>query len=116
MAETDEDNQMKVLSALDEVVRKLKIWAPQALSEIGGNTEDCQAMRKAMDHDALLYVGEIRTFLKDYKKQVENKDWEYFQTLLPEKYQKVEIPKTIVEKGLLYLQVFQSLLKDLDNS
>ncbi len=113
MEPVDVDNSCKVLEALDTTWGKLKIWVPQAMKEIGANEEDIAKVSAGLNRDALLFVPKIKQILTDYQLPLEAKDVTFFLYLLPAKYHHLQIPKHISDKGFLYLEVFQGLLKDL---
>jgi hypothetical protein len=107
-------SRIAVMTALDETVRKLKLWAPEALKQMGGKKDEVMELQKAMNHDTLMYIPYIKAILKDHAKRIELKDVAFFRSLMPVNYQVYAPTQEIVEKGFLYLRVFESLLKDLE--
>jgi hypothetical protein len=104
-----------VLEALDVTWSKLRAWAPEALKEIGANSEDIEKAKGALSHDVLIFVPKLKQMLADYHEPLEKRDVTFFLYLMPAKYHHLQIPKHISDKGFLYLEVFQGLLNDLSD-
>lgn len=106
----------RVLEALDTTVAKLKEWAPQVLKQMGGTTEEVERLIQGMNHDTLLYVPKIRELLKTYEQPLAKKDFAFFRTtIFPPEFFRFQPTPEIVAKGFLFVEIFQSLLKDLDS-
>ena len=104
----------KVLAAWDSTVGKLKAWVPAVLLEMGAEKAGVDEFAKAMNVDALLFVPIVKTILKDGAAARAARDVNFMKLILPAQYQHLEIPNHIAEKGFLYFDVFEGLLRDLE--
>lgn len=111
-----EDKTAKVMEALDVTVAKLKLWVPQAMAELGATPEQISTVRTGMDHDTLLYVPKIRDLLKEHAAPWAKRDIIFFRAMFPPEFSNLILTEPIVAKGFIYVEIFESLLKDLDSA
>lgn len=111
----DPEQTAKALQTLDEAIEKLRKWVlTVVLPHFKASEEEIYRMRTLMNIDSLLFVPPLRDFLVNYKPQLDARDLNFFRALFPAEYQNAEIPVSIQEKGFLFAQVFESILKDID--
>lgn len=115
-----QERMQNVLEAFDTTVRKLRTWAEECVKAAGATEDELYKLRKALDHDSLLYADKIRLFLAKHKEILAGPAWEdgtkikFFWSLMPEQYRHLKFSEEVGAKGLLYVRVFQSIFRDLD--
>jgi hypothetical protein len=111
----DPEQTAKALETLDQAIAKLRTWVlTVVLPHFKASEEEIYRIRTLMNIDSLLFVPPLRDFLVNYKQQLEAKDINFFRALFPAEYKNAEIPVSLQEKGFLFAQVFESILKDID--
>jgi hypothetical protein len=101
-----------VMKEFEDTVYKLQDWIIALAKE--NNVELDEVALIAIKSDPLMYGIELRDFFKKNAKAVAEKDVAALKALLPAQITGREIPEPVIEKGFLFLAVFQSLFKDLD--
>lgn len=111
----DPEETAKALETLDLAIDKLRKWVlTVVLPHFKATEEEIYRMRTLMNIDSLLFVPPLRDFLVNYKQQLVARDVDFFRALFPAEYKNVEIPVSLQEKGFLFAEVFESILKDID--
>ena len=111
----DPEETAKALETLDIAIDKLRKWVlTEVLPHFKASEEEIYRIRTLMNIDSLLFVPPLRDFLVNYKQQLEARDINFFRALFPAEYKNAEIPVSLQEKGFLFAQVFESILKDID--
>lgn len=110
----EEQEYGSVLASFDEVFAKLRIWAPNALAEIGAKPADIEKINFLLKLDTLVHIGALKQHFDKHSKRLLSKDVNYVRdNFLPPEYRTVEIPQHLVEKGFLYIEVIAELLEQL---
>jgi hypothetical protein len=111
----DPEETAKALETLDIAIDKLRKWVlTEVLPHFKASEEEIYRMRTLMNIDSLLFVPPLRDFLVNYKQQLKALDVDFFRALFPVEYKNVEIPVSLQRKGFLFAEVFESILKDID--
>lgn len=100
------------MKEFEDTVYKLQNWIIQLAKE--HNIELNELALIKIRADPLVYGIELRQFFKDNAKAVAERDVAVLKELLPAQIQGREIPQPVIDKGFLFLAVFQSLFKDID--
>lgn len=100
------------MKEFEDTVYKLQAWIISLAAE--DNIELNELALIAIKSDPLIYGLELRDFFKKNAEAVARKDVAALKVLLPAQIRGREIPEPVIEKGFLFLAVFQSLFADLD--
>jgi len=104
-----------VLSDLDIVFQKLRIWLPNALREIRAKPEHIEQVENALALDVLVLLPTIKKMLCQHRTGLLKRDVFYCRVeLFPPEYKEVEIPTHIAAKGFDFVEVIIELLEQLE--
>lgn len=102
------------MKEFEDTVYKLQTFIISSAAAVRVTPGEMELIEMFVRADPLIYAIHLREFLAEYKQQIEQKDVAALKALLPAQFQQYEIPQPIVDKGFLFIQVFQSLFADLD--
>lgn len=102
------------MKEFEDTVYKLQRFIVSSAAEVRVTPGEMELIEMFIKADPLIYAIHLREFLKEYAAQIEQKDVAALKALLPAQFQQYQIPQPIVDKGFLFIRVFQSLFADLD--
>lgn len=106
-----------ILEALDSAWSKFGSFVlTEVFPTIPELTDDHKSDAKlAFDRDAMLALPFLRDFIEANRDKLLAGNVDFFRALLPKELQEAKIPSHLTKKGVIFIRVFISIIKDLDS-
>lgn len=106
-----------ILVALDNAWSKFGTFVQtEVFPSIPNLTDEHKSDAKlAFERDAMLALPFLRDFIQANREALLAGDVDFFRALLPKELQDAKIPPHLTKKGVVFVKVFISIIKDLDS-